>query len=371
MTAKARNATRNPALPRPARWRARTAREAAVVPALSDFGTDPGGDPPRDSVLQRPGGGRAARSATAPRGNRGPAKDAGRPAAPAPAASHATPEPTGRPGVLRGVRRLPSQLARPITGRVSAARREREAGAEGAGWIRRFPSPVPRTAKRPESAEREGGPGPADADRPRERVERDAGDRSRGRMRLGRKPRAARPADWIPVRYRVARAVGAAASALPESRAVRVGTAVAELVAANQGAIKAGLTAASVVPVLRPYVKVAATAMGAIAVARRVARAKNAAADVAAAFRGPAAPGMAHAGNGFGLDAKAVPPARAGDAAGASAVPPHAGGRASDATGDRAPATEGRDPEEPDPSAALQPLRRSDAQASTEQGREP
>jgi hypothetical protein len=77
---------------------------------------------------------------------------------------------------------------------------------------------------------------------------------------------------------------------------------------------------------------------------------------------------MAHAGNGFGLDAKTVP--REGDAADPSAVPPHAGGRAPDATGDRAPATEGRDPEEPDPSAALQPVRRSDAQA-TEQGREP
>ncbi|KPC73366.1 hypothetical protein ADL26_13665, partial [Thermoactinomyces vulgaris] len=58
MRPKARNTTRNPALPRPARWRAAKSREAAVVPALSDFGTDPA-HPVRDAVLQRLGRWRA------------------------------------------------------------------------------------------------------------------------------------------------------------------------------------------------------------------------------------------------------------------------------------------------------------------------
>ncbi|MEV3938486.1 hypothetical protein AB0K52_21235 [Glycomyces sp. NPDC049804] len=328
MRPKARNTTRNPALPRPARWRAAKSREAAVV--LAPIPVD-----------------------------------------------HGTPEAIGRLAMLQGVRRLPSRLARPITRRVSAAREPEVRTApetKGAGWIRRFPSPVPG-AKRAE------------------RTDRAAGDRSRGRMRLGRKSPAARPADWMPVRYRVARAVGAAASALPESRAVRVGTAVAELVAANQGVIKAGLTAASAVPVLRPYVKVAATAMGAIAVARRIARAKNAAADVAAAFRGPAAPGTAHAGNGFGLDPKALPEPAGGreaasaHAAGAGAaptVPAQADSRdATTATGEGPlPAKDGDDSEEVGPSAALQSephrdagaaraSRAAGAGASTEQGREP
>jgi hypothetical protein len=368
MSAKART-TRNPALPRPARWRAAKAREAMGVPALPDF--EPG-----------------------------PA------------------EATGRTAVLQGVRRLPARLARPITGRVTAMRRRpdlRETpDAKGARWVRRFPTPVPRSRRADDRAERPSDPGPrgagideagrgGPAPRDTDQAYRDgrddprAGERSRGRsrIRLGRKPRDARPDDWIPVRFRVARAVGAAASALPESRAVRVGTVVVDLVAANQGAIKAGLTAASAVPVLRPYVKVAATAMGAIAVARRVARAKNAAADVAAAFRGPGTPGTAHAGNGFGLDPQVLPapPAsgREPDAVRGTPAPPAVpaqtnsgtsptvAGTASAAAADRAPQT--NDPEEVDPSAALEPEHGRDAGApaagraagatNTERGREP
>lgn len=506
MRPKARNTTRNPALPRPARWRAAKSREAAVVPALNGFETGEPAHPIRDAVLQRLGRRRADRSQTAPpatdRGSgdrsrsaagaatagaapagpgyrdRASAGSAPRSATEASSAAGGKPEATGRTAVLQGVRRLPSRLARPITGRVSAIRRESDIrsapDAKGASWIRRFPSPVPRSKRSGGPAKRESEgfdraprigaaeeprlrgeadraprtEGGADAARRREgfdrapnaeggahrqrrggRFDRGARDaekpRGRSRMRLGRKSPAARPADWIPVRYRVARAVGAAASALPESRAVRVGTAVAELVAANQGVIKAGLTAASAVPVLRPYVKVAATAMGAIAVARRIARAKNAASDVAAAFRGPTTPGMAHAGNGFGLDAKALPSQSTGGGESASAgtgaapVVPAQGnlggsespqadedrgavrpaaasaggvrgaggegegtGRAGSAPGDRALRTNGRDAEEAGPSAALQSERHRDAgetrasraagaETSTEQGREP
>lgn len=401
MTSKARNTTRNPALPRPARWRAAKAREAAVVPASADSGTD--ADASRDSMLHRLVRPRADRSGTAS------------------AAGPGTAEATGRTAVLQGVRRLPSRLARPITGRVSAIRRESDIRRvpEGASWVRRFPSPVPRSQggraerdsgrfdRSPHAGSgadrtdepRGRGEGGAERSRPSEdfgHASHGAGKaRGRGRMRLGRK--SARPADRVPVRYRVARAVGAAASALPESRAVRVGTAVAELVAANQGAIKAGLTAASAVPVLRPYVKVAATAMGAIAVARRIARAKNAAADVAAAFRGPATPGTAHAGNGFDVTALPSQSASGGDAATApaGAVPADGRGAATragtdraaegnraeaageresavgHAAGDRDSSASGRDTEEVDPSAALHPMRRRDGGASTEQGREP
>lgn len=436
MRPKARNTTRNPALPRPARWRAAKSREAAVVPALSDFGTDPA-HPVRDAVLQRLGRWRA-KASDAVTGRSSGESGTDRATRPGPAAAAGidagAPEATGGRAKLQGVRRLGSRLSRPITGRVSAVRRKSDLRSapetKGPTWVRHFPSPVPgkRRADDDRGRGRSGrAPGASDADEARrpgrfegeagdqagrrgrfeseadrsrgakptgdpagregarsgrvsresdadearqsgrfdhaaedqarqsERFGREAGDKSRrpgrfgrtagdksrgrSRMRLGRKS-PARPADWIPVRYRVARAVGAAASALPESRAVRVGTAVAELVAANQGVIKAGLTAASAVPVLRPYVKVAATAMGAIAVARRIARAKNAASDVAAAFRGPATPGMAHAGNGFGLDAKALPSkpasgresasAPAGKGAGAPGVPAQTNGRGSE-----------------------------------------
>jgi hypothetical protein len=125
-----------------------------------------------------------------------------------------------------------------------------------------------------------------------------------------RVPRAAADIDRIPVRYRVARAVGTAASAIPESRAVRVGTAVAGVVAAHPGILRAGLTAASAVPVLRPYVKVAVVATSAITAARRIAEAKRAASDVVAAFRGQD-PGLAHAGNGFNLRTAAPAPPEA------------------------------------------------------------
>ncbi|MFG3338625.1 hypothetical protein [Glycomyces sp. NPDC048151] len=128
------------------------------------------------------------------------------------------------------------------------------------------------------------------------------------RPRFVRAPREAAAAERVPVRYRVARAVGSAASALPRSRAVRVGTAVAVVVAENQGILRAGLTAASAVPVLRPYVKVAVAATSAISVAHRVIRAKDKAAGVVSAFRAPAADaGTANAGNGFALGS--TPPA--------------------------------------------------------------
>jgi hypothetical protein len=112
----------------------------------------------------------------------------------------------------------------------------------------------------------------------------------------------------VPVRFRVARAVGTAASAIPESRAVKMGTAVATVVAAHPNIVRAGLTAASAVPVLRPYVKVAVAATSVIAVARRLAEARSAATDVVATLRSrPGSPGMAYAGNEFGLGSAAEP----------------------------------------------------------------
>jgi hypothetical protein len=123
-----------------------------------------------------------------------------------------------------------------------------------------------------------------------------------------RAPREAATAERVPVRFRVARAVGTAASALPESRAVRVGTAVATVVAENQGILRAGLAAASVVPVLRPYVKVAVAATSAISVAHRVVRAGNKATSTLAALRRPEGPAIAHAGNGFGVPRREAAP---------------------------------------------------------------
>jgi hypothetical protein len=136
----------------------------------------------------------------------------------------------------------------------------------------------------------------------------------------------------VPVRFRVARAVGTAASAIPESRAVRMGTAVVTVVAAHPNIVRAGLTAASAVPVLRPYVKVAVAATSAIAVVRRIAEAKSAATDVVSTLRSrPGSPGMAYAGNEFGLGSAAEPiiaiddkaaPATLANPAAITALPP-------------------------------------------------
>jgi hypothetical protein len=153
-----------------------------------------------------------------------------------------------------------------------------------------------------------------------------------------RVPRAAAGIDRVPVRYRVARAVGTAASAIPESRVVRVGTAVAGVVAANPGIVRAGLTAASAVPVLRPYVKVAVVATTAITAARRIAAAKRAAADVVSAFRGHPDTGMAHAGNGFRLGTASG--ATAGDRAIEAAPAPPANDSAEPEAPERATAPE-------------------------------
>jgi hypothetical protein len=131
------------------------------------------------------------------------------------------------------------------------------------------------------------------------------------RMRADRTPREERRAADArgPVRYRIARAVGTAASGLPESRAVQVGTAVGSAVvsavAAHPGMVRAGLTAANAVPVLRPYVRVALAATTAIGVAGRVVRAKRTATNAVSALRGRREP-MPYAGNGFGLGPPAL-----------------------------------------------------------------
>lgn len=130
----------------------------------------------------------------------------------------------------------------------------------------------------------------------------------RVRDRFARPPREADDVDRVPVRFRVARAVGTAASAIPESRAVKLGTAAANVIAAHPNIVRAGLTAASAVPVLRPYVKVAVAATSAIAVVRRLAEAKSAATDVVSTLRSrPDSTTIAHAGNEFGLGSAAEP----------------------------------------------------------------
>lgn len=152
------------------------------------------------------------------------------------------------------------------------------------------------------------------------------------RARFERVPRDEAELDWVPVRIRVARAVGTAASAIPESRAVKVGAAVADLAARHPNVVRAGLTAASAVPVLRPYVKVAVAATSVIAVARRLAEARSAATDVVATLRSrPDSDPMAYAGNGFGLGTAAEPIVSNSEQAALAASPAAVPGKSSTA----------------------------------------
>lgn len=194
--------------------------------------------------------------------------------------------------------------------------------------------PRPRFARVPREAASVEGPA---ADVPVPQSDEHVKPEPSGRLRFLRSlprprfraPREAADADWVPVHYRVARAVGTAASALPESRAVRVGTVVVTAVAANPGIVRAGLTAASAIPVLRPYVKVAVVATTAITAARRIAEAKRATADVVSAFRA-----RPEDGNGSG-------PAAAAPAKAASEAEPPPSARAEPEAAERA-----TDPEE-------------------------